>query len=141
MGELIGQAWVQHPPIIEGGKTYLIPIPLHRERMKQRGYNQAELIASGFAKVTGIPVLSRGLVRMSDTQALYKLNLAERRAAIRGVFQPGRDLKGRSRDVSLFLVDDIYTTGTTVKEAALVLKNAGFQVRGVIALSTGKLSD
>ncbi|MBR8830707.1 MAG: hypothetical protein N5P05_000793 [Chroococcopsis gigantea SAG 12.99] len=141
LGVAMGRAWNQSHPLPKLALCALIPVPLHPHRLAARGYNQAQLLGAGFSEVTGIPILPAGLVRQRDTVALYGLNLVQRQTAMKEVFEPGKDLKRLSRDVSILLVDDIYTTGTTVKEAATVLKNAGFKLSGVVALSTGKRSN
>lgn len=102
---------------------YLIPIPLHKKRFTERGYNQVELLADELFYETGLPVLKGVLLRTIDTRPLYDLSAVERSKVIRGSFTLDYNTKLSSKGI--LLLDDIMTTGTTVNEAARVLKNEG----------------
>ncbi|MEJ7655176.1 MAG: ComF family protein, partial [Chloroflexia bacterium] len=111
----------QMAPRLEDGPTVLVPIPLHRSRERERGYNQAAVLANGVARRTGIP--TRGLLsrtRSTPPQAL--LSAAERRLNVRGAFEanPG----ARATDTVVF-VDDACTTGSTMGECAELLRGIG----------------
>ena len=102
-----------------------LPVPLHIKRLKQRGYNQAEVICRALAVEKGIPILT-GLKRVKETQALFGLTVEQREKAVTGAFefmaQAGElDIQGKT----LLLVDDILTTGATLNECAKVLKKCG----------------
>ncbi len=99
----------------------LVPVPLHEKRMRKRGYNQAEEITKELSKLTGIPVRAGLVQRTSDTQALKSLGRNERRKILKNAF------KIQENDVKLekvCVIDDIYTTGSTIDEIARVLKEA-----------------
>lgn len=102
---------------------YLIPIPLHKKRFAERGYNQVELLADELSYETGLPTLKGVLLRTIDTRPLYNLSAAERSEVIRGSFTLNNSNKLSSKGI--LLLDDIMTTGTTVSEAARVLKDEG----------------
>ena len=116
----------------------LVPVPLHRSRLRLRHFNQAEEIARGIAARTGLPVLS-GLrrVRRTDTQTL--LGRKQRMANLRGAFEATR----RSRQwlqkgpLGAVLVDDVLTTGSTVNECAKTLRKAGFLRVQVVTVMRG----
>ena len=102
----------------------LIPIPLHRSRLRKRGFNQADLIARKLGELLDIPVRSGYLVRTKKTRPQKELNDTQRRANLKNAFQVGEN------DVKLkkaLLIDDIYTTGSTLDAAAAVLLEHGVE--------------
>jgi ComF family protein len=110
----------------------IVPIPLSRRRRYERGYNQAELIARALSERLALPILS-ALVRTRETDPQSQVKgLHERRENVAGCFILGAP----SLTGTVFLVDDVATSGATLEEAALVLKAAG--VRRVIALVAAK---
>ena len=103
------------------GVEIIIPIPLHRKRMERRGYNQAELIAEALGKTLCIPVDSRLMKRKVNTRPQKELDYRERKQNMKNAFF----LKGENRYRRILLVDDIYTTGSTIEAAAELLKRNG----------------
>lgn len=97
----------------------IIPIPLSRRRYKKRGYNQAQHLANGMAKVSGLPVLSDVLIREVDNVSQTHLSEMHRLANASGIFQLRNPhvLNGKH----ILLVDDIVTTGATLRSAVGVL--------------------
>ncbi len=113
----------------------LVPIPLHRKRQNRRGYNQAALLADALERYTGVPVQHNFLLRTKNTTPLKYLNPKERQNNLKKAFIIGRN------DVKLkkvILVDDIYTTGSTMDEAAKMLINAGVKQVYFVALACGE---
>lgn len=100
----------------------VIPVPLHAGRLAERGFNQTELIFKDWAAKRGLEWLDV-LVRTRQTQPQWELNLAGRKANIRGAFSVARPAAIAGRN--LLLVDDIFTTGLTLNECAKELKKAG----------------
>lgn len=100
----------------------LIPIPLHRARLRQRGYNQALELARDLGGELNLPVLPAALQRVRATAPMPGLDLTTRRRNVRGAFAVSTKtaLPGR-----VALVDDVMTSGATLNEAAKVLKRAG----------------
>jgi ComF family protein len=136
MGRWIAESWRAAPPV--SGKSYtLVPIPLYRERLRERGFNQAEEIALGFRSPTGYSLRADGLIRVRSTDALFGLSPEARARTMKAAFAVGR---GLSRSVPILLVDDIYTTGTTIREAAKVLREGGYRVAGAIALASSRIN-
>lgn len=112
----------------------LVPIPLHKRRKAVRGYNQAELFARALGERVGIPVYPEMLVRVRNTVPQKKLNPEERQNNLKKAFNMGRnDVKLKS----IIVIDDIYTTGATIDEAARALKEAGVQRIYFITLARG----
>lgn len=112
----------------------LIPVPLHKKRRRKRGYNQAELLAQAVGRSMEIPVYSDLLFRIKNTTPLKKQNPQERQNNLKKAFII------RQNDVKLdtiIIIDDIYTTGSTVDEIAGVLKCHGVKYIYVITLACG----
>ena len=99
----------------------LIPVPLHRERLRERGYNQALELARPTSRRLGIPLLLDSLERVRSTRAQSELGALERRRNVRGAFV----VCARKIPDHVALVDDVMTTGATLAECARVLKRAG----------------
>ena len=100
----------------------VVPIPLHRKKLEERGFNQAELIARIITKYFQIPLIKNNLQRVKATVTQTTLSKKERERNIKGAFKVKNKDKFQAKNI--LLVDDVYTTGTTIKEAAKVLKKA-----------------
>lgn len=103
----------------------LIPIPLHRIKQRERGYNQAEFIARGIASIINKPVVTNAVRRSRNTQTQTKLSIEERRRNMELAFEliphSSKILSGKK----CLLVDDVITTGATTNACALVIQSAG----------------
>ncbi|MGM0437083.1 MAG: ComF family protein [Bacillota bacterium] len=105
---------------------YIIPIPLFKGRKKERGYNQATLLAEIVAKKSGLDLIGDLLIRHKKTPPLYDLNRSKREALIKGVFSLNEKYKTLDlKNKNILLIDDIFTTGTTTNEASFVFKKEG----------------
>lgn len=124
----------RRPDLIDHIRTFdaLAPVPLHPARERERGYNQAALIAGEFGEIAGTPVLAGALRRIRHTGTQTKLGREERQGNLAGAFVcPDPPMAAGKR---LLLVDDVFTTGATVSACALALKAAGCAEVGVIAI-------
>jgi ComF family protein len=101
----------------------IFPVPLHVKRLRQRGFNQAGLLAKAFGHQVGIPVLFHVLTRKSWTEPQTRLNREERLRNVKDAFRVIDTGKVRERRV--LIIDDVYTTGTTLNECAKTLKATG----------------
>ena len=108
-------------------------VPLHAERLKERGYNQVELIFSDWLTAQEIPI-ENILIRTKKTVHLFDLNPAERKKVLSGAFETveGADVAGKN----ILILDDIYTTGATVTECAETLKKIGAAQVKVLAFAS-----
>jgi competence protein ComFC len=112
------------------GVQAVVPVPLHPAKEKSRGFNQAVLLAKALARRKEIPLLKGRLVKIRPTAAQTSLRAGERETNLRGAFgvRKAAGLKGKI----VLLVDDVYTTGSTIRECSLALKRAGVkEVRAV----------
>ena len=101
---------------------FILPIPIHKKRLRERGFNQATLLAKGIAKATGVPIATDVLFRHRYTAAQSGLDREARQTNIIDAFQL------RKKEVicgkHLLLIDDVFTTGATIREAVKVLWRA-----------------
>ena len=109
----------------------ILPVPLHPVRLRERTFNQAELLAEALSEQTGLPWEGNLLVRTRPTRPQADLDREDRSGNVRGAFdlRPGARLKG----LRLLLVDDVLTTGATAETCAALLKSAG--ARSVTAVT------
>lgn len=102
----------------------LIPVPIHEDRRLKRGYNQAELIANLLGKLTGVQVINNLVIRKKDTNPQKELSNKERRRNLYGAFEIVKGSKELYLNVKcVIIIDDIYTTGSTIEECSYVLKS------------------
>ena len=121
LGAVLASWMVEHAERWAGEVDAVIPVPLHWRRRRARGYDQAALLARPLARSLGVPVLLRGLRRVRNTPSQVDLPHAERQRNIAGAFAPWR-LSGVRR---VLLVDDVRTTGATLRAASAALKAGG----------------
>jgi ComF family protein len=135
-GGWLADSWCKSKSIaITANNLIVVPIPLHPEKFASRGFNQAELIARSFCQQTGAR-LDLSLQRTRSTVAQFGLSKSARQENVLGAFtlvnsqlQP---------DSTVLLIDDIYTTGATVRSAATVLRSIQVNVCGVAVIATGR---
>ncbi len=112
----------------------IVYVPLRRQKLRQRGYNQSRLLAKAMGSMLQLPVLDKALVKLYDTKEQHAEPYYRRRGNVLGVFQAREELVA---DKHLLLVDDIITTGATLDECAKMLLLAGCEeVKCVTAAST-----
>ena len=116
LAESLG-AFLPTPPDAD----WIIPVPLHPFRRRQRGYNQSLLLAQHLSRTTGIPLQPRALTRIRNTPSQTQRTHAERPGNVRDAFLAGRGLQGSH----ILLVDNVITTGSTLDACALALRMAG----------------
>ncbi len=109
----------------------LLPVPLHKSRLKMRGFNQSIEISRVLAKKLAIPIENKAVIRHRSTAAHAGLNARQRRVNIKGAFSVAYDMKYKH----VLIVDDVMTTGATVNEMAKVLKKNGVSRIGVLSIA------
>jgi len=111
----------------------IVPVPLHAKRLRWRGFNQALLLAREVGLICRLPVDPFVLQRQKETVAQTKLSEGDRRRNVRGAFalRPDKSVK----DLTVLVVDDVYTSGATVNECSRTLKRAGAKEAYVLTLA------
>jgi ComF family protein len=115
--------------------SVLVPIPLAPKRLRQRGYNQSEVLARALSRLWRVPVVDV-LVRSRETATQTTLTPETRLANVAGAFTPGRGPGVNLPATTLVLVDDVFTTGATLAEAARALEQGG--ARRVFGITFGR---
>lgn len=103
----------------------LIPVPLHKLKERERGYNQSVLICKGISEVTHIPVKSSLIKRKKYTQSQTHLNLEQRKENVGDAFDINPEFQSEVTGKTIILVDDVITTGSTVNACARELQKKG----------------
>ncbi|GLQ47309.1 amidophosphoribosyltransferase [Dyella lipolytica] len=130
-GRVLATLWQRqpHPPALP---QLILPVPLHRRRLRERGYNQALEMARPLARALNIPCAHDVLRRVRHTDAQTALDATERRRNLRGAFALRGDV---ALPAHVAVLDDVFTTGTTLSECTRVLKRAGVERVDVWALA------
>jgi ComF family protein len=129
LAELLNAYLEQHPLPADA----VIPVPLHRKRLRERGFNQSELLARQLSRQSGLPVLTEGLARGRHTQQQAHLDMQGRQENVRDAFVWCGPTAPPDR---VLLLDDVLTTGATIGACAQTLRAAG--TREVRALALGR---
>jgi ComF family protein len=125
----------QGQEILAAAPDVLIPVPIHKARLKKRGYNQAELLAKSLSSYLGIPCDSDLLIRQKNTRALKTVEGNAREQNLKNAFNSVSKSVEYSR---VLLVDDIYTTGATIEGCTQVLNRLGLQEVFYTSVCIGK---
>lgn len=125
LGRMLAEAVTDLTSLFDDAAPIVVPVPLHPAKQRQRGFNQSELIAAECLKRNPLhlTMCTAALVRQRPTESQTGLTRHQRQENIRGAFRVPRPELVARRDV--LLVDDVFTTGTTVSECARVLRRAG----------------
>ena len=130
-GRTLATLWQREPRPLTLPQAVLV-VPLHRGRLRQRGYNQALELARPVARAVGVPLRTDVLRRVRVTHAQTELDARARRRNVRGAFALAADA---SLPAHVAVLDDVMTTGATLAECTRVLKRAGVQTVDVWALA------
>lgn len=122
LGRYLGQCYQREVPS-SSHVDQILPIPLHRTRWLERGYNQSTTLAAGVAEILGCPVNDHVLIRPHATRSQTTLNRTDRWQNVRSAFALAENASLRGQ--RLLLIDDVFTTGATLSAAALTLLEAG----------------
>lgn len=122
-------SWIQRT-----GVEAIIPIPLYKQKHRRRGFNQAQVLAEGIGRELNIPVLSKVVGRTRSTVAQKELNDKERQKNVKNAF---KIIDNEVKLKKVLLVDDIYTTGSTMDAVAGVLRGNGVKEIYFLCICTG----
>jgi ComF family protein len=114
-----------------------MPVPLHRKRLRHRGFNQALILARGISERFSLPLIYDNLARIRSTRPQVGLSVREREENVQGAFALLHPAE--VRDKRILLIDDVFTTGSTMNECANVLKASG--ARSVTVLTLARTAD
>lgn len=123
LGELVGKHIKNDPDFILADA--LVPVPLHKIRLRERGYNQSEMISKGISRITGIKVIGDLLIRVRNTETQTKLNFEQRIENVKEAFKLREKYKDFVVGKRFIIVDDVITTGSTINECAKTLIDSG----------------
>ncbi|MBI4443242.1 MAG: ComF family protein [Acidobacteria bacterium] len=130
LGQCLAKAFRR---LAENRWDLVVPVPLHPKRQRERGFNQAELLAARLSRLCGLKLGTKDCVRVRNTPPQTGLRAAARRKNIAEAFYVPDTRRVQSR--RLLLVDDVLTTGATVDACARVLLEAGAEAVGVVTLA------
>ncbi|OIP77636.1 MAG: hypothetical protein AUK48_03775 [Oscillatoriales cyanobacterium CG2_30_44_21] len=134
IAEKVVNRWRQEP-IAALKNTVVVPIPLHANKLKSRGFNQAEVLARRFCDLTALPCHPRLLQRVKDTKPQMQTKTkGERQQNLSKAFVVSRSPQDLDSG-NVLIVDDIYTTGTTIREAIAAFLAQNITVKGVIVIA------
>ena len=111
----------------------IIPVPIHRKRKIERGYNQSELIARDLAVYFKIPICTNILIKQKNTVMQSGLGRKDRIKNVQNVYKVKHKEKIKGKNI--LILDDIYTTGSTIKECKKILKTGGARKVGTIIIA------
>lgn len=140
IGEKLGDILFDRiSPELESGLAFdcIIPVPMHKRKVRKRGYNQAELMARPLAHKTGVPLLKDALVRIRESKPMSKLSTFDRMENVKNIFTLREDAVKLIRSKTVLLIDDIYTTGSTADECSKVLLEAGAEKVYLLTFAAG----
>jgi len=120
--------------ILERAPQCITCVPLNKKKLRKRGYNQAEVLARHMGRMLGIPVDTKLLQRTRFTEPQKTLDVAQRMKNLMQAFAPGAHAGKYKR---VLLVDDIYTTGSTMQVCSMILKKCGVEKVYIFSLSIG----
>ena len=121
---------------IAGEYDVVIPVPLHKKKLKKRGFNQSAILASAIAKHTEMHLEEEGLLRVKNTEVQARKSADERQTNVKQAFKVNQNSRLEGKRV--LLVDDVITTGNTILEAAKCLQDAEVRHVGVVSLALAK---
>ena len=127
----------ERAPLAVGSYDLIVPVPLHVQRLRWRGFNQAQLLAYPLARAVGVRLDPHSLERMRPTRPQVELGEKERRHNVAGAFRVTHPERVDGRRI--LLVDDVYTTGATVNECSRTLMRAGSASVDVLVLARAVL--
>ncbi len=134
IGKLLATLMIDSLPLDHAVPDLIIPVPLHKAALRQRGFNQSMEIAEVLSDQWRVPIDNRGCRRILRTQAQKSLPLKQRQQNVRGAFSADRSYRG----LRVAIVDDVITTGSTVNELARLITERGAAAIHVFCIARTK---
>jgi ComF family protein len=125
LGTLLGLYWRETLHQLE--QPLIVPVPLHKDRLRERGFNQVAMLARYASRIIGWPLSSEVLIRTRYTSAQTRLDAYQRHQNVQAAFSAARPPICEGQAV--ILLDDVVTTGATLRAAGIALEQAGYQVQ------------
>lgn len=123
LGEEIGRQIIETETFLDA--DFLVPVPLHRLKFRERGYNQCEYLCKGISSITNLPVQSKVLKRIKYTVTQTQLDIAQREENVDGAFRAPKRYRDAIEGKAVIIVDDVITTGATMRSCARELIKYG----------------
>ena len=131
LGKLMSDYWEKSPLPAET----IVPVPLHPDRLRERGYNQATLLARELGKSIGLPIAEDSLARVRATPPQVGLGAQERKENVHDAF---RCSSAELKEKRILLIDDVCTTGATLEACSIALRQAGARSVWALALARAR---
>lgn len=125
LGRKLGESLKEHFESDLSNFDFLIPVPLFKTKLRERGYNQSEYLCSGINEILNLEFVPDFVRRIKHTSSQTRLSRKKRIENIRGAFEINEQFKKSIHNKRLILVDDVVTTGSTINEVIRVLKDSG----------------
>ena len=138
LGELIGKELEKDSNENLEEFDYIIPVPLYKTKLRERGYNQSEYLSKGLNNVLNIEIVNYLVNRTRHTKSQTKLTLAERVENVKDAFEINKKYRGTLDSKKIILVDDVITTGSTLNEVIKVLREENVSKIFVITVAMTK---
>lgn len=128
--------WRQKQDYFQADKWLLVPVPLHWRKELRRGFNQSQLIAESLKRISGYPIGSDLLIRIKNNPPQAKKAGLARQASVKGIFKINYRRLSDYWGHKILLIDDVATTGSTLKECIGILQKAGFTDLSALVLAS-----
>ncbi len=140
VGEVLGRIVGEELKHQQVECDYIVPVPIHKARLRERGFNQSYHISKGVCKIIGGEVINDLVLRVRNTQSQTTLNKAERSLNVKEAFEINAKYKHSIENYRVIIVDDVITTGATINEITEVLRSCGAKkvMAATVAMATSQ---
>ncbi len=135
--QILSTSLIQHQSYFKHNKYIIIPIPLHKYKKRTRGFNQSEIIANIISKILNIKTYNNVLIRFKNNPPqANQTDILKRQENAKNIFKINENQKHLIKNKNIILVDDVFTTGSTLNECAKILKQN--KANNIIAICLAK---
>jgi len=138
LGEIIGKDLIRKYENKLKEFEYVMPVPLYGSKFRERGYNQSTFIAQGIHNVTKIPILEENIIRVKNTKSQTGLTYKQRIENVKDAFAINKKNRHQLKGNGILIVDDVMTTGSTIKEIIRTIKQHSNIKVGAVTVSLAK---